>query len=100
MVATEFPVNKCLYRKIRKAIKTVTDISGHRGGAQGFMLSKTICLVFLIGTTTHPERHQDEAEVGGCDASSGFLTSQGRWARRWKTSQLSPLSRPVQQFQR
>lgn len=59
-------------QKNKKAIKTVTDISGHFREAQGFMLSKTICLIFLIGTTTHPERNQDKAEMGGCDASSGF----------------------------
>lgn len=29
----------------------VTDISGHFIKAWGFMLNKTICLVFLIGTT-------------------------------------------------
>lgn len=33
------------------------------------MLNKTICLVFLIGTSTPPERnYQDKAEVGGCNA--------------------------------
>lgn len=53
--------------------QTVTDISGHFREAQAFMLDNTICLIFLIGTTTDPERnYQDKVEVGGCNASSGL----------------------------
>lgn len=48
-------------------------MSGHFRETQDFMLNKTICLVFLIGSTTHPERnYQDRGEEGGCNASSGF----------------------------
>lgn len=47
-------------------------MSGHFRETQGFMLSKTICLVLLTGTTTPPERSQDEDAVGGLHVSSGF----------------------------
>lgn len=53
-------------QKNKKAIKTVTDISGHFRETQDFMLNKTICLVFSMGTTTRPEKNdQDKGEVGG-----------------------------------
>lgn len=60
-------------QKNKRAIKMLTNISGNFGEDQDFMIKKTICLVFLIGPTSHPERnYQDKAEVGRHNASSGF----------------------------
>lgn len=36
------------------------------------MLTKTICLVFLLGTTTHPEKSQGKAEVGDAMLAQDF----------------------------